>query len=121
MKKITNIPYSKTDFKFVQNHYDLHLSGTCIYNNKLHVFKTIEWDYYDEDENYENYNPTCDIYELTLKERIKYWYIQKKFEWMVGYHWSYSNKKRISNFYYRNPKWLYKKLFKIYFKTKKLK
>lgn len=92
MKKIANIPYSKTDFKFVQNHYDLHLSGTCIYNNKLHIFKTINWDYDDEDD--ENYNPTCDIYELTLKERIKYCYMQKKFEWMVGYHWSYLNKKK---------------------------
>lgn len=38
MKKITNIPYSKTDFRFIQNHYDLHLSGTCIYNNRLPNF-----------------------------------------------------------------------------------
>ena len=42
------------------------------------------------------------------------------FEQMVGYHWSYPQRKNWARFYYRKPVWLSKFLFKLYYKVKKL-
>ena len=114
-KKIDKILYEKVDFKWVGSHYDLHLNGTCYYNNEIHEFKTISGEWDDETDNWED--SYCEIYKLTLKEKLKWLYWQKKFEWLVGYHWTDDNRKKGVNFYYRRPKWLYKLLFKLHYLT----
>ncbi len=116
MKLITTLPYSKTKFKFAANHYDLHLNGTCIYENKLCEFKTIVGDWNEEKDEWDE--SFCEIYTLTFFEKIEWIWRQWCFETCVGHHWSYKDGKRGASFSYRNPKWLYELLFKLYFNMK---
>lgn len=116
MELIATIPYDEVDFKFIINHYDLHLSGICRYNGKTCYFKTIEGEYnYEEDEWNESF---CEIYKLTFREKWKYFWIRKKFECMVGYHWTYPQRKMKGAFYYRKPVCIYKYLFNLFYKKK---
>lgn len=119
MKLITTIPYDETKFKHISNHYDLHLKGTCIYNNELCAFKAIKGDWNDELDNWDE--SFCQIYSLTKIEKYVEIKEQRKFELMVGYHWSYPQRKEGVGFYIRKPKWLYKILFKMYYNLKKRK
>lgn len=48
MKLITTIPYSATNFKWVSNHYDLHLQGLCTYAGETCYFQTLEGDWNEE-------------------------------------------------------------------------
>jgi len=114
MKYKKTIPYKYVDFKWIENHYDLHRSGLCIFNNRLCYFKTIEGDWNEKGKYWEDSN--CEIYSLNIFEKIKWKFIQKKFEAMIGYHWSYPSRKNGNRFYYRKPEWLYKWLFKVYYK-----
>ncbi len=34
-------PYGYVEFKFITDHYDVHLSGTCFFDNELYEFETI--------------------------------------------------------------------------------
>ena len=92
--------------------------GTCIYNNNICLFKG-DCDYVKkeipiEDEEYDIIY-TYEVYSLNIFEKIKWLYKQKMFEWCVGYHFTYTNNRRLNQFYYRNPKWFYKLIFKWYF------
>jgi len=107
------IPYSQVKFRWVSAHYDVHLKGTCIYGGELCRFKTDI--IYDDD--FSNVN--VKIFRLNFIEKIQWRIRQFLFEQCVGYHWSYINNKRGSSFYYRKPEWLYKILFKLYYKMKK--
>lgn len=110
MRHIATLSYDELTFVWVNNHYDVHLSGLCKLGFSLFYFKTIN---YDSDEEL-----MCEVYMLSTKEEIR-WRLKKFFfEQMVGYHWSYPIKH--SHFYYRKPKWLYKILFKLYYKIKKI-
>ena len=40
-KPIKILPYDKVQFKFISNHYDIHLNGSCIYENSICEFKVI--------------------------------------------------------------------------------
>lgn len=114
MKLINTIPYGQTKFKWVSNHYDLHLQGLCTYNGKTCYFQTLEGDW---DEEKDEWNESfCEIYKLSLREKWKWFWRQKKFEWMVGYHWTYPFRKQGRFFYYRKPVWLYKYLFRLFYK-----
>ena len=121
MKLIANISYSDMDFKFISDHYDLHLNGSCIYNNELCEFKTIVGDWNEDNDKWDE--DFCDIYKLNFIEKFKWLYTQWSFEQCVGYHYSYDveiQSKTVKGFYYRNPKWLYKLLFNVYYKINKL-
>ena len=48
MRKIADVKYEDVNFRFISNHYDVHLGGTCIYNGELCEFKN-EYPDYDED------------------------------------------------------------------------
>lgn len=114
MKLITTIPYSDVNFRWVENHWDLHLKGICKYNGKICVFETEEPDYDEDKDEWET--PYSKIYELTFLEKLKWLKKQWLFEQCVGYHWTYNDNKKVKGFYYRKPKWLYKKIFNIYYK-----
>ncbi len=117
--KIATIPYEKMNFVWITNHYDIHRNGLCNYNNNLCEFKTNEGEYDWDKEEY-IIPTTCDIYSLTLTEKLKWRYRQKKFELMVGYHWTYPYRKTGErSFHFRKPKWLYKWLFSLFYKTQK--
>lgn len=112
-KPYAQIPYNQVNFRWVSNHYDIHLHGSCIYNNELCEFKckypnynldTDEWD-----------DVIADIYKLNPLQKLKWYWDQWLFETCVGYHWTYPYRKQGIGFDYRKPKWLYKKLFKWYF------
>ena len=116
MKHIITIPYSETDFLWISNHWDLHLEGLCKYKNKIHKFKTLEGEW-NEDLN--DWNESfCEIYKLNFIEKINLLWIKKKFEWFVGYHWTYPHRKNGYSFHYRKPKFIFVWLFNLYYKRK---
>lgn len=109
MKKIITIPYDEIQFHFVSDHYDVHLSGICIYKKKLYFFKTIVIN--DTD------NQLVDVFKLTYLEKIKWFLKQRWFEMCVGKHYSFKDNKKIQqHFFYRKPKFLFKILFDLYYK-----
>lgn len=99
------VKYEDLDFYFVQDHYDLHLSGIAYYNNVLYKFDTI---YTDEKEIYSN------LTELTFVGKIVWLYRKKLFEICVGKHWS---KPFTEQFRYRSK--FHKFLFGVYYKLPK--
>ena len=107
MKYIKSVKHPK--FVWINDHYDMHLSGTCIYRGELCYFET------DYQPNYEN--RYYEIHDLTRWEKIKWKFRQKLFEICVGYHWSYKNKNRIwnSGIKTRKPKWLFRILMELYY------
>lgn len=114
MKLIKTIRYEDVKFRFISNHYDVHRNGTCIHKGKLCEFKTI----LHFDDIIEDIVDMVDIYELNLIERSKWIYRQWLFELCVGKHWSYKNGKKQGEYHIRNPKWLYERLGKLYYKLK---
>lgn len=111
MRHIATLSYDDIDFVWVNNHYDVHISGLCRLGFSLFYFKTINHDSDDE--------LMCEVYMLSWSEEIK-WKLKKFFfEQMVGYHWSYPQRKN-NHFHYRKPVWLYKRLFWLYYTIKKL-
>ena len=110
MRLIATLSYDDIDFVWVENHYDVHISGLCKLGFSLFYFKTIN---HDSDEEL-----MCEVYMLSTIEEIK-WKLKKFFfEQMVGYHWTYPKRKN-SHFHYRKPEWLYMILFKLYYKIKR--
>jgi hypothetical protein len=110
MRLIATLSYDDIDFVWVNNHYDVHISGLCKLGFSLFYFKTIN---HDSDEEL-----MCEVYMLSTIEEIK-WKLKKFFfEQMVGYHWTCPKRKN-SHFHYRKPEWLYKILFKLYYKIKR--
>ena len=49
------LPYDKVQFKFISNHYDVHLGGSCIYENSICEFKSkypnYNWPIFVENDN----------------------------------------------------------------------
>lgn len=111
------LPYHEVDFKFVSLHYDIHLMGSCMYENELCLFTTEENDWDEEKKEWKEL--FVKIYKLNLTEKFKWIWTQWIFEQCVGHHWSYKRGERCSNFYYRKPQWFYKLICKIYYKTTK--
>jgi hypothetical protein len=119
MKLLKTILYNDVRFRFISNHYDIHLYGTCIDNNRLCYFKTLDGVYDEEKDEWEDFR--CEIYSLNILENIKWRWKQLKFEKCVGYHWSYQynsdgTKKKRGSFYYRKPEWFYIWLFNKFYK-----
>jgi hypothetical protein len=114
MKLINTIPYNQTQFKFVSNHYDLHLEGLCTYKGETCYFQTLQGNWNEENDEWDQ--SFCEIYKLSIGEKWKWFWRKKKFEWMVGYHWSYPQRKQGKFFYYRKPTWLYRRLFRLFYK-----
>ena len=112
MKLIATIPYEEVDFVWISNHWDIHLSGLCKMGNTLFWFQTQLTDDYE--------NIKCDIFMLSFWEEIRLKVKKFLFEQMVGFHWSYPQRRQGSRFHYRKPVWLYKILFALYYKMKKL-
>ena len=111
---IKTLPYSEVNFRWVSNHYDIHLDGSCIYNGELCQFKT-EYPEFDEEKD-EWKDAMTEIYKLNWLGKLKWMCKQWLFEKCVGYHWSYGNGNcKRQSFYYRKPQWLYKKLFNWYY------
>lgn len=109
------ISYDNVDFRFISDHYDVHLSGTCIYNDALHDFENDYPSYNEEKDEYEDMSVR--IYSLDFYTRLKRYWKQWLFEQYVGYHWTYPYRKNRSRpFKYRNPKWFYTMLFKWFYK-----
>jgi hypothetical protein len=114
MRHIATLSYDDIDFVWVESHYDVHLSGLCKLGFTLFYFKTI-----NVEESYDDDNGLmCEVYMLSLFEEIR-WKLKKFFfERMVGYHWSYPQRKEWARFHYRKPVWLSKILVKLYYKIK---
>ena len=115
-KLITILPYEKVQFEWIKNHWDVHLNGTCIYENKLCEF-TNELPFWNEEKD-EWEDMFVKIYKLSFTEKVRWKWQQWKFEKMIGYHCSYP---LLKPFHYRKPKWFYIKLFNWYYKLKKKK
>ena len=118
MKKelIETLPYDEVNFRWISNHYDVHLNGTCIFNGKLCEFENEYPDFDEETEEYEEM--FVKIYKLNLIDKIKWRWKQWKFEKIIGYHWTYPQRKQGKGFYCRKPKWLYTWLFNLYYSRK---
>lgn len=84
------IPYKKVNFLWITNHYDVHLSGLCVINNKICLFNTIVD--YDTGE-YDSYDDLmCKITQLTFLEKLKFLFEKWLFELCVGTHWTYPDR-----------------------------
>jgi hypothetical protein len=116
MKHIATLPYDEIDFVWISNHYDIHISGLCKMGNTLFWFKTLN----PEDDEDDEEELKCDVYMLSFWEEMRLRARKFFFEQMVGYHWSYPQRKEWARFYYRRPVWLSKLLFKLYYTIKKL-
>jgi hypothetical protein len=111
---VKTLPYNEVQFRWILSHYDVHLKGTCIYNNELCEFEN----------NYPKYNEEIDdwdemfvnIYKIDFITKLKWYWRQWKFEKLVGYYSTYPYRKQSKGFYYRKPKWLYIWFFNKYFK-----
>ena len=114
-KLINTIPYTKVDFVFITDHDEIHLKGICRYDNSIHEFNTVNNEWNKEFNKLEELH--CEIFRMAFYDKLKWTWKKKKFEWFVGYHWSYPNRNIQSDFIFRKPKWLFKILFKLYFKT----
>ena len=116
MKKelIKTLPYDEVKFRWVSNHYDVHLNGTCTYNGDLCEFENKYPEYIEETDEMEEM--FVKIYKLNFIGKLKWKFKQWKFEKCVGYHYSYINGKRGKSFHYRKPQWLYVWLFNRYYK-----
>lgn len=110
MKLIANIQDTDFKFRWIADHWDWHLSGSCYFNNNLCEFQ-FDWSKYKPDSDYLD-NFYYNIYSLNFFEKVKWILRQKLFEICVGYHWTSTNYK---SFHYRKPIWLYKKLFHFYY------
>jgi len=118
MNKIANIDYDEVDFVWIADHWDLHLKGLCKYGGELCLFQTIRGEYDFDQEEY-IIPDICNIFSLSLLEKIRWIFRKRLFEICIGYHWTYPYRKTGGRpFKYRNPKWLYKFIFKTYYKLK---
>jgi len=111
------LPYEQVKFKWISDHYNIHLNGTCIYNNELCEFDIDNSTYDDETDEYDGL--FVNIYKLNFIDKLKWRFKQWKFEKCVGYHWSYPHRDKgfyYRSFYYRKPTWLYVWLFNKYYK-----
>ena len=118
MKYLKTIPYCEVNFRFISNHYDLHIEGTCLYENEICYFFTHLPDYDEENDCWKE--AFTMIYKLTTYEKVKWLLKQWLFEKCVGCHCSYKNNDLRGYFYYRKPEWLYKFLFSSYYRISKL-
>lgn len=108
---IAILPYDEVDFKFVSDHYDVHINGTCIYDNKICEFEVMYIHISDDEEGH-----AIKIYSLDFKEKLKWLWTQWLFELCIGHHWTYKNGKSPSGgSFIRGPKWLYHKLHSWYY------
>lgn len=107
MSPIKIVKESDVEYRFITNFYDHPLKGSCYYLGKLYYFRRKE----DSDYLY--------LFHLNNSGERKWKLKQFFFEQCVGYHWSWYPKNRSERFRYRKPEWLYKLLFKLYYKLKK--
>jgi hypothetical protein len=116
MKELIKLlPYNEVKFRFIRDHWDVHLNGTCMYNGNLCEFENTSPDYNEELDDWEEM--FVKIYKLDFIDKIKWYYKQWLFEMCVGYHWTYP-KRKDAYFYYRKPKWLYMWLSNCYYGKK---
>lgn len=81
------------------------ITGLCKYNGELCRFIL----------DFEN-RYGVNIYYLTLTEKISWLFRKWFFEICVGRHYTYKNNKPITEFHWRYPIWLHKKLYNMYFR-----
>lgn len=74
---------------YVENYYDIPLSGLCTHKNQLVRFKVVD----SEEENLE-----YEIIPLTWLQKMKALTQKKLFEICVGMHWTYKDGKRLGDF-----------------------
>jgi len=84
---IKTIPYNEVKFRWIRNHYDIHLNGTCIFNDNLCEFKNDNPDNHPDEDII-----MLKIYKLDLMGKIKWYLMQWKFEMCIGYHWTMNKK-----------------------------
>ena len=97
-------------YVWIEDHYDYHLSGSCLRNGKLCRFEIDDWGVDDW------ITPSFLVYQLTTGQKISWKIRQKMFEWSIGYHWTYKDGKLMASSYgHRRPKWLWNSIFKTYY------
>ena len=127
-KTMIAVGITRKDFQLVwiSHSYDFPRKGTCYYNGNFCEFSGYEVHNLKYNMNCECEDEDdceCDnlfldryaIFPLSFKQRRKWKLQQWWFEKCIGYHCSYKDNKRLSDFYYRKPKWLYRLLFRFYY------
>ena len=100
------VAYADVDFVWISDHYDCHLRGLCRHRGELCRFETLP--------DYDHDGPlVCEVYPLSLPAKAMWLSRKRLFEWCVGYHWTYP---RDRWFRWREPKWLFKALFWLYYR-----
>ena len=89
---------------FVTSYYDHPLEGTCLYKGKVFEFNC-EW-----------CSDVVSLRKLDWRERVKWWWIQKKFEVSIGRHWTYTGGVRQKLYSARHPRWFWKWISNLYYR-----
>ncbi|PNX49186.1 MAG: hypothetical protein BV459_00505 [Thermoplasmata archaeon M11B2D] len=90
--KITTVFYREVDFLWVSSYYDVNLSGLCYHNHRLCWFVTRENMFCASPS--DTFVTKVDIYQLTYWQTIHASLRKKMFEWFVGYHCTFPNRKQ---------------------------
>ena len=87
------VPYEEVKFSWITDHYDIHLTGFCVYEGKRCKFTTMNYEYTEE-----NNSPLllCKIEHLSKFEIFVSNIDQTLFELLVSKRWSYKDGKIIS-------------------------
>jgi len=111
IQKEMNMHVNPEEFKihFITGHDDYFADhGIGWYNGDMHEF-------YQRYSGHEK-SLVIDALKLSHFDRIK-WFIRRKlFELCVGKHYTYVDGKRNNSFYIKKPDFIYKKLYKLYYK-----
>ncbi len=104
----TTCKYEDIKFVWISNHYDIHLSGLCRFDGKLHEF-TVDYD-----------TKKGVISSINMIEKIR-WLISKKlFELCVGFHWTYPHRTNGVKYGERIPAWFWYFIVMLYYGVKGL-
>lgn len=131
--KIAEVDYGDMKFEYISNHWDIHLGGLCWYNGKLCRFETVDerdyecnplhYEWYEwngEKHQIEVFRETgrlyCNIYSMSFVEKFKKQWRRFWFEFCVGHHWSYPNRKN-RDYSDWKPRWLRKILRMLYYRN----
>lgn len=76
MKLITEIVYENVEIYWIEDFYDMALSGLCHYENKLCYFETKPGQYDDEIEEWED--SFTKIFRLSIIEKAKWLFVAIK-------------------------------------------
>lgn len=103
------VPYTKVNFFWISNHYDIHLSGLCKMNGELMWFITPKVPAWNE-----RY-PKVHLFKLTRREKIRLLARKWWFEFCIGKHWTAPNFRKPPK-PFKHFRWFHQMMYNFYYR-----